>query len=151
MIQDTADIVRERMKAAQDRQKSYAVKRRQPIGLQVDEFVMLKVSPWKGIMRFGMKGKLSPKFDGPFKIIQRIGKQAYRLELLEDLVDIHDVLHVSYLRKCLSIYDETVPLSEVKLDNKLTYVEEPEMIINERMIDLCNKEVELVLIKWKHH
>ena len=68
-------------------------------------------------MRFGKKGKLSPRFVGPFKIIQRIGKQAYRLELPEDLASIHDVFHVSYLRKCLSINDETVPLSEVKLDN----------------------------------
>ena len=112
---------------------------------------MLKVSPWKGIMRFGKKGKLSPRFVGPFKIIQRIGKQAYRLELPEDLAGIHDVFHVSYLRKCLSIYDETVPLSEEKLDNKLRYIEELEKIVNERTIELRNKEVELVLVKWKHH
>ncbi|KAL7592126.1 hypothetical protein Lser_V15G32651 [Lactuca serriola] len=146
MIQDTIDkiqIERGRMKAAQDRQKSYAVKRRRPIELQVDEFVMLKVSPWKGIMRFRKKGKLSPIFIGPFKIIQRIGKQAYHLELLEDFTGIHDVFHVSYLRKCLSIYDETVPLFEVKLDNKLRYVEEYEEIVNERTTELRNKEMEL--------
>ena len=115
------------------------------------DFVMLKVSPWKGLMRFGKKGKLRPRFVSPFKIIQRIGKQAYRLELPEDLAGIHDVFHVSYLRKCLSIYDETVPLSEVKLDNKLRYVEEPEEIVNGRTTKLRNKEVELVLVKWKHH
>ena len=100
---------------------------------------MLKVSPWKGLLRFGEKGKLSPRFVGPFKIIQRIGKQAYRLEFPEDLVGIHDVFHVSYLHKCLSIYDETILLFEVKLDNKLRYVEEPEKIMNERTTNIRNK------------
>ena len=143
MIQDTTkkiQLVQERMKAAQDRQKSYTKNRRRPIEFQVGNFVMLKVSPWKGLMRFGKKGKLSPRFVGPFKIIQRIGKQAYCLELPEDLAGIHDVFHVSYLRKCLSIYDETIPLSEVKLDNKLRYVEEPEEIVNERQLSYVIKK-----------
>ena len=107
---------------------------------------MLKVFPWKGIMRFGKKGKLSPKIVGPFKIIQRIGKQAYHLELSEDLACIHYAFHVSYLHKCSSIYGETVPLSEVKLDNKVRYVEELEEIINEKTVDLRNKELELGFI-----
>jgi hypothetical protein len=154
LIQDTNDkirVVRERMKTAQDRQKSYADKRRRPIEFSVGDYVMLKVSPWKGIMRFGKKGKLSPRFVGPFKILERIGKQAYRLELPEELAGIHDVFHVSYLRKCLSIYDETVPLTEVKLDEKLRYVEEPEEILNERTVELRGKKIPLVLVKWKHH
>jgi hypothetical protein len=154
LIQDTNDkirVVRERMKTAQDRQKSYADKRRRPIEFSVGDFVMLKVSPWKGIMRFGKKGKLSPRFVGPFKILERVGKQAYRLELPEELTGIHDVFHVSYLRKCLSIYDETVPLTEVKLDEKLRYVEEPEEILNERTVELRGKKIPLVLVKWKHH
>ena len=90
-------------------------------------------------MRFGKKGKLIPRFVGPFKIMRRIGKQSYHLELPKDLAGIHDVFHVSYLHKCLSIYDEAVLLSDVKLDNKLRYVEEPEEIVNERMTNLHNK------------
>ena len=102
-------------------------------------------------MRFGKKGKLSPRFVRPFKILEGVGKQAYRLELPEELAGIHDVFHVSYLRKCLSIYDETVPLTEVKLDEKLRYVEEPEGILNEKTVELRGKKIPLVLIKWKHH
>jgi hypothetical protein len=113
--------------------------------------VMLKVSPWKGILRFGKQGKLSPRFVGPFKIIERIGKQAYRLELPEELSGIHNVFHVGYLRKCLGKYDETVPLAEVKIDERLRYIEEPEEILNERTTNLRNKTVDLVLVKWKHH
>ncbi|KAJ9544954.1 hypothetical protein OSB04_024661 [Centaurea solstitialis] len=93
--------------------------------------VMLKVSPWKGILRFGKQGKLSRRFVGPFKIIERIGKQAYRLELPEELSGIHDVFHVGYLRKCLGKYDETVPLTEVKIGERLRYIEKPEEILNE--------------------
>ncbi|KAJ9539087.1 hypothetical protein OSB04_031820, partial [Centaurea solstitialis] len=131
---DKIRVIRERMKVAQDRQKSYADKRRRPI-----EFFV------------GDMGKLSPRFVGPFKILERVGKQAYRLELPEELAGIHDVFHVGYLRKCLGKHDETVPLAEVKLDNRLTYVEEPEAILNERTANLRNKNVELVLVKWKHH
>lgn len=148
---DKIQIIRERMKAAQDRQKSYADKRRRPIEFTVGDMVMLKVSPWKGIIRFGKQGKLSPRFVGPFKITERIGKQAYRLELPEELSGIHDVFHVGYLRKCLGKYDETVPLTEVKIDERLRYIEEPEEILNERTTNLRNKTVDLVLVKWKHH
>ncbi|XP_024963865.1 uncharacterized protein LOC112504145 [Cynara cardunculus var. scolymus] len=138
LIQDTHEkiqIVRERMKATQDRQKSYADKRQRPIEFSVGDMVMLKVSPWKG----------------PFKIIERVGKQAYRLELPEELNGIHNVFHVGYLRKCLGKHEEMVPLTEVKLDEKLRYVEEPETILNERSVNLRNKVVDLVLVKWKHH
>ncbi|KAJ9537587.1 hypothetical protein OSB04_030320 [Centaurea solstitialis] len=148
---DKIQVIRERMKAAQDRQKSYADKRRRPIEFTVGDMVMLKVSPWKGILRFGKQGKLSPRFVGPFKIMERIGKQAYRLELPEELSGIHDVFHVGYLRKCLGKYDETVPLAEVKIDERLRYIEEPEEILNERKVNLRNKTINLVLVKWKHH
>ncbi|XP_024962030.1 uncharacterized protein LOC112502372 [Cynara cardunculus var. scolymus] len=139
------------MKIAQDRQKSYANKRRRPIQFEVGDMVMLKVSPWKGILRFGKKAKLSLCFVGPFKILECIGKQAYRLELPEELSGIHDVFHVSYLRKCSCKHEKTVPLVEVKLDKRLRYIEEPEAILNERTINLRKKIVDLVLVKWKHH
>ncbi|XP_024990615.1 uncharacterized protein LOC112524904 [Cynara cardunculus var. scolymus] len=139
------------MKAAQDRQKSYADKRRRPIEFNVGDMVMLKVSPWKGVLRFCKQGKLSPRFVGPFKILERVGKQAYRLELPEELAGIHDVFHVGYLRKCLGKHAEAVPLAEVKVDKRLTYTKELEVILNERTVNLRNKIVDWVLVKWKHH
>ncbi|KAJ9552428.1 hypothetical protein OSB04_016473 [Centaurea solstitialis] len=92
IIQETADKVngiRERLKAAQDRQKSYADKKRRPIDFQVGDRVMLKVSPWKGIIRFGKRGKLSPRFLGPFTILEKVGLQTYRLELPPEMDGIH--------------------------------------------------------------
>ncbi|KAJ9543923.1 hypothetical protein OSB04_023630 [Centaurea solstitialis] len=86
---------------ARDRQKSYADKRRKDIEFQVGDRVMLKVSPWKGVIHFGRKGKLSPHYIGPYKIIERIGPVAYRLELPEGLKGVHNTFHVSNLRKCV--------------------------------------------------
>ncbi|XP_024994106.1 uncharacterized protein LOC112527579 [Cynara cardunculus var. scolymus] len=139
------------MKAAQDRQNLYADRRRKPIEFSVGDLVMLKVSPWRGVLRFRKQGKLSPRFIGPFKILERVGKQAYQLELPEELTGIHDVFHVAYLRKCLGKHEEVVPLTEIKVDKKLRYIEEPEAILNQRTVNLRNKVVDLVLVKWKYH
>ena len=107
------DLIRARLKAAQDRQKSYADKRRRPIEFQVGDYVLLKVSPWKGIIRFRKRGKLSPRFIGHFKILARVGKVAYRLELPEELRKLHDTFHVSYLRKSLTDESAIVPLEDI--------------------------------------
>src|SRR4030095_4764169 len=122
-------IIRENIKASQDRQKSYKDKRRKDIEFAVGDSVMLKVSPWKGMFRFGKKGKLAPRFVGPFKIIERIGEQAYRLKLPESMLGIHNVFNVSHLRKCLAEHEETAPLTEIQIDERLRYIEEPEAII----------------------
>ncbi|KAD5507730.1 hypothetical protein E3N88_15433 [Mikania micrantha] len=127
-IQETTDkiaLIQERIKAARDRQKSYADNRRRPLEFQVGDRVMLKVSPWKGIFRFGKRGKLSPRFVGPFKILERIGPVAYRLELPLELSNIHDVFHVSNLKKCLTDESLIVPLEEIHIDEKLQFSEEP--------------------------
>ncbi|KAJ9566156.1 hypothetical protein OSB04_002122 [Centaurea solstitialis] len=105
IVQETTDkikMVQEKLKAARDRQKSYADNRRKPLEFQVGDRVLLKVSPWKGLLRFGKKGKLSPRFVGPFEILERIGPVAYRLDLPPELSTIHDTFHVSNLKKCLS-------------------------------------------------
>ena len=102
LVHQTAEklkIIRERMLAAQDRQKSYADNNRRPMTFEVGDLVLLKVSPWKGLIRFGKRGKLSPRFIGPFKVLQRVGNQAYKLELPEELNGIHNTFHVCYLRK----------------------------------------------------
>ncbi|KAL5578475.1 hypothetical protein UlMin_020174 [Ulmus minor] len=90
------------MKTAQSRQKSYADRRRRPLEFQVGDLVFLKVAPMKGVMRFGKKGKLSPRYIGPFEILERIGKVAYKLALPSELYTVHNVFHVSMLRKYIS-------------------------------------------------
>ena len=102
MVQVTCDkikVIRDRLKIAQDRQKSYANNRCRDLDFEVGDMVFLRISPWKGILRFGKRGKLSPRYIGPYRIVERIGEVAYRLELPSDLDRIHDVFHVSMLYK----------------------------------------------------
>ncbi|KAD4586100.1 hypothetical protein E3N88_23701 [Mikania micrantha] len=113
-LTEKLQLVKARMKAAQDRQKSYADKRRRPIEFEVGDQVLLKVSPWKGIIRFRKRGKLSPRFIGPFRIMARVSKVAYRLDLPDELGGIHPTFHVSHLRKCLA--DDVAYVPQVKYD-----------------------------------
>ncbi|GJX97363.1 hypothetical protein Tco_0353161 [Tanacetum coccineum] len=101
LVQETTDkvvLIKEKLKAARDRQKSCADNRRKPLEFEVGDRVMLKVSPWKGVIRFGKKGKLAPRYVGPFEILERIGPVAYRLRLPEELSGVHDTFHVSNLK-----------------------------------------------------
>ncbi|KAJ9564382.1 hypothetical protein OSB04_000348 [Centaurea solstitialis] len=151
LTSDKIGQIRERLKTAQDRQKSYADKRRKPIEFRTGDSVMLKVSPWKGIIRFGKRGKLSPRYIGPFVITDRVGEVAYRLELPSELSGIHNTFHVSNLRKCLVDSDQAIPLPEVQIDEKLSFVEEPESIIDYKVKKLRNKEIGLVKVQWLYH
>ncbi|KAJ9544927.1 hypothetical protein OSB04_024634 [Centaurea solstitialis] len=117
IVQETTNkikTIQEKLKAARDRQKSYAENRRKSLEFQVGEKVLLKVSPWKGLLRFGMKGKLSPQFIGPFEILERIGPVAYTLDLPPELSTSHDTFHVSNLKKCVT--EETM-LRRSKIPN----------------------------------
>ncbi|GKA74660.1 hypothetical protein Tco_0780962 [Tanacetum coccineum] len=129
--------IRDRMQAARDRQKSYADKRRRPLEFEVGDKVMLKVAPWKGVMRFGKRGKLNPRYIGPFRIIERIGPVAYRLELPQELSRVHNVFHICNLKKCLSDDTLVIPLEEIQLDDKLNFVEEPVEIMDREMQVWC--------------
>nr|GEY61439.1 putative reverse transcriptase domain-containing protein [Tanacetum cinerariifolium] len=93
--------------------KSYADKRRKPLDFSVGDYVLLKVSPWKGVVRFGKKGKLAPRFVRPFEIVEKVGHVAYRLRFPEDLNGVHDMFHVSNLKKCLDDPILQVPLDEI--------------------------------------
>jgi hypothetical protein len=113
------------LKVAQSQQKSYADKRRRDLSFEVGDFVYLKVSPVRGTRRFKVKGKLAPRYVGPFKIVDHRGEVAYQLELPPQLSDVHDVFHVSQLKKCLRVPEEQLPMEELDLGGDLTYSERP--------------------------
>nr|GFA08304.1 putative reverse transcriptase domain, ribonuclease H-like domain, aspartic peptidase domain protein [Tanacetum cinerariifolium] len=138
--------IKNRLLTARSRQKSYANVRRNPIEFEVGDKVMLKVSPWNGVIRFRKHGKLSPRYIGPFKIIERIGPVAYKLELPEKLRGIHNTFHVSNLKKCLADDNLVIPLEEVQLDDKLHFMEEPVEIMDREVKQL--KQVEFPLLKF---
>jgi hypothetical protein len=123
-------MVQESLKIAQSRQNSYADKRRRDLSFKIDDFVYLKVSPMRGIHRFKVKGKLAPRYVGPFKIIDRKREVAYQLKLPPQLSDVHDVFHVSQLKKCLRVLEEQLPMEELDLEGDLTYNERPIKILD---------------------
>ncbi|GJT95292.1 putative reverse transcriptase domain-containing protein [Tanacetum coccineum] len=130
------------------RQKSYADLKRRLTEFEVGDKVMLKVSPWKGVIRFGKRGKLSPRFVGPFKVIERIGPVAYKLELPDKLRGIHNTFHVSNLKRCFVNDDVVIPLDEVQLDNKLHFVEEPVEIMDREVKRLKQSRIPIVKVRW---
>nr|GFA91067.1 putative reverse transcriptase domain-containing protein [Tanacetum cinerariifolium] len=133
LIQETTEKIvqiNERIQATRDRQKSYADLKRKPIEFQVGDKVMLKVSPWKGVVRFGKRGKLNPRYVRPFKVLERVGDVAYKLDLPEELSRVHNTFHVSNLKKCHANEPLAVPLDGLHFDDKLHFVEEPVKIVD---------------------
>ncbi|GKC77952.1 hypothetical protein Tco_1128726 [Tanacetum coccineum] len=127
--------------------KSYADKRRKPLEFSVGDYVLLKVSPWKGVVRFGKKGKLAPRFVGPFDIMEKIGPIAYRLDLPEELNGVHDTFHMSNLKKCLVDPTLQVPLDEIRFDAKLNFVEEPVEILEREFKKLKRSRITIVMVR----
>ncbi|GKA48817.1 putative reverse transcriptase domain, ribonuclease H-like domain, aspartic peptidase domain protein [Tanacetum coccineum] len=122
--------IRQCLQAATDRQRSYANIRRKPLEFQVGDCVMLKVSPRKGVIRFGKREKLNPRYIEPFMILDRVGPVAYTLELPEELSNVHSTFYVSNLKKCLSDESLVIPMKELRLNDKLNFMEEPIEIID---------------------
>ncbi|GKC59236.1 hypothetical protein Tco_1086834 [Tanacetum coccineum] len=140
--------IKDRLKAAHDRQKSYADKRRKPLEFSVGDHVLLKVSPWKGVVRFGKKGKLAPRFVGPFEITERIGPLTYRLRLPQELSSVYDTFHVSILMKCFADLTLHVPLEEIQVDARLNFVEEPVEILERELKKLKRSRIPIVKVRW---
>jgi hypothetical protein len=128
--EEKVKTIQNNLKAAQSRQKSYADIRRRPLQFQVGDFVYLRVSPTRGIQRFGVKGKLAPRYIGPFKILEICGPVAYHLELPPQLAAIHDILHVSQLRKCVKVPTEIIDPQTIKIQSDLTYTEHPIRVLH---------------------
>ena len=142
--------VRDRLRVAQSRQKRYADWHRSDFEFQEGDFVFLKVSPWNGVIRFRKRGKLGPRFIGQFRIFSRIGRVAYRLDLPDELFQIHNTFHVSQLRNCVTDEAVFISLDDIQVDRSLNYVEKPIPILDRKTKALQNKEVKLVKVKWQH-
>nr|ASR75330.1 retrotransposon protein [Oryza rufipogon] len=144
-------LIRDRLKVAQSRQKSYADTRRRNLEFKEGDYVYLKVSPMRGTKRFKVKGKLAPRYVGPFQIIARRGKVAYQLQLPENIADVHPVFHVSQLKKCLRVPEEQAPLEEIHISNDLTYPEHPIRILDEAEKRTRSKVWRMYKVQWSNH
>ncbi|GKA38751.1 hypothetical protein Tco_0731302 [Tanacetum coccineum] len=140
--------IKNRILTARSHQKSYADVRRKPMEFSMGDMVMLKVSPWKGVIHFGKRGKLSPRYVGPFKIIDRVGPVAYKLELPRELQGIHNTFHVSNLKKCLADENLIIPLEEIQLDDKLYFIEEPVEIMDREVKQLKQSRIPIIKVRW---
>ncbi|GJW15816.1 putative reverse transcriptase domain-containing protein [Tanacetum coccineum] len=140
--------IKQRIQTARDRQKSYADLKRKPMEFQVGDKVMLKVSPWKGVVHFGKRGKLNPRYVGPFKVLKKVGAVAYKLELPQELSRVHNTFHVSNLKKCYSDDPLVVPLEGLQVDDKLHFVEEPVEIMDREVKQLRRSRVPIVKVRW---
>jgi hypothetical protein len=139
------------LKKAQARQKSYAYKRRQPLYFQVKDYVYLKVTPMKGVTHFGVKGKLAPRYIGLFPILERCGPVAYRLQLPKTLSTVHNVFHVSQLKKCLWVPDRTIDMVDVTLELDLTYSENPIRVLDQKDRVTRRRILKFYKIQWNQH
>jgi hypothetical protein len=125
-------VIQKNLKAAQSRQKSYFDKRRKPLKFDVGDHVYLRVSPTKGVQRFGVKGKLAPHYVGPYEIIEVCGPVAYRVRLPSQLAAIHDIFHISQLKKCVRVPIEIVEQQEITVEPDLSYVKQPIKILDQK-------------------
>ena len=154
LIRDTSEkvsLIRQRLLTAQSRQKSYANVRRRPLEFEVSDHVSLKVIPKRGVVRFGKRGKLSPRFIGPFEILEMIGTIAYRLVLPPSMTGVHEVFYVSMLRKYTPDPAHVVDWGQIEVDTNGTFEEGPVCILDCRDQVLRRKTVRLVMVLWWHY
>ena len=143
--------IRDNLRVAQSRQKSYADTRRRELVFQAGDYVYLKVSPMRSVKRFNMKGKLAPRYVGPFKVLERRGEVAYQLELPESLSGVHDVFHVSQLKKCLRVPEEQIPLEELSIKGDLTYEEYPVRILETAERVTRSRVIRMCKVQWNRY
>jgi hypothetical protein len=151
LVKKTEEKVRriqKSLKVTQSRQKSYADKRRRPLMFKVGDYVYLKVSPMKGVTRFGVKGKLAPRYIGPFQIIEKV---AYRLKLPKQLSAVHNVFHVSQMKKCLRVPDQVVDVDGVELEPDLTYSEYYVRVLDRKDRVTRSRTIKWYKIQWDQH
>jgi hypothetical protein len=150
-VEKQVRMVRENLRVEQLRQKSYADHRRRELSFEVQDFVYLKVSPMRGLHHFKVRGKLALRFIGPFKILEKRGEVAYQLELPSELSDVHDVFHVSQLKKCLRVPEEQLPMEDMDAKEDLSYQEYPVKILETFERVTRNKRIKMCKVQWSHH
>ncbi|GJW80753.1 hypothetical protein Tco_0144728 [Tanacetum coccineum] len=136
------------MQTARDRQKSYTDLKRKPMEFQVRDKVMLKFSPWKGVVRFGKRGKLNPSYVRPFQVLAKVRVVAYKLELPQELSRVHNTFHVSNLKKCYADEPLAVMLDGIHIDDKLQFVKEPVDIMDREVKRLRQSHFPIVKVRW---
>ena len=154
LIRDTCEkvsLIRQRLLTAQSRQKSYADVRRRPLEFEVGDHVFLNVMPKRGVVRFGKHGKLSPRFIGPFEILERVGTVAYRLALPPSMSGVHEVFHVSMFRKYTPDPTHVVDWGQIEVDIDGTFEEGPVCILDSCDQLLRRKTVRLMRVLWRHY
>jgi len=151
MYAEKVDVIRQRLATAQSRQKSYADRRRRALMFEVGDHVFLKISPSRGVMRFGKKGKLSPRYVGPFEILDRIGEVAYRIALPPQFSGLHDVFHVSMLRKYVADPSHVIQLEVPEIRQDLSLEERPVEIVDRMDHRLRRRTIPMVKVRWQHH
>jgi hypothetical protein len=144
-------MVRENMRVAQSRKKSYADHRRRELSFEVGDFVYLKVSPMRGLRHFKVQGKLAPRFIGPFKILEKRGEVAYQLELPPQLSDVHDVFHVSQMKKCLRVPEQQLAMEDLNAKEDLSYQEYRVKILETSERVTQNRRIKMCMVQWSHH
>jgi hypothetical protein len=144
-------MVRENLRVVQSRQKSYADHRRRELSFEVEDFVYLKVSPMRGLRRFKARGKLAPRFIGPFRILEKRGEVAYQLELPPQLSDVHDMFHVSQLKKCLRVPEKQILMEDLDAKENLSYQAHPVRILETSERVTRNKRIKMCKVQWSHH
>jgi hypothetical protein len=154
--EEQVQLIRNRLKAAQSRQKSYADSKRRSITFNVGDFAYLRVTPLKGMQCFHVKGKLAPRYIGPFKILEHRGEMSYKLELPAELSEFHDVFHISQLRKCLQVPNKPETFTEIDhntidLNHDLTYQERPIRILEEDVRLTHRRKIRMYKVQWSNH
>jgi len=150
-VENKVKVIQANLKAAQSRQKSYADKRRKPLQFEVGDHVYLRVSPTKGVQRFGLKGKLAPRYIGPFDILEICGPATYRIRLPFWLAVVHDVFHISQLKKCVKVPEEIIEQHDLEVELDLSYVEYPMKIPDSKERSTRREKVRMYKIHWNHH
>ena len=149
--EEMCKVIRDNLKAAQSRKKSYYDSKHRDLACEIGDHVYLRVSPMKGTRRFDIKGKLAPRYVGPLKIVSKRGDLAYQLELPSNFANVHDVFHVSQLRKCFKTPNRTVNFEDIELQEDLSYREHPVAILEQTERKTRNKSIKFLKVKWSHH
>nr|ABF96299.1 retrotransposon protein, putative, Ty3-gypsy subclass, expressed [Oryza sativa Japonica Group] len=149
--EEKVKVIQERLRVAQSRHKSYADNRRRDLSFEEGDYVYLRVTPLRGVHRFHTKGKLAPRFVGPYKIVSRRGEVAYQLELPQSLAGVHNVFHVSQLKKCLRVPTEEANIEQIEVQEDLTSVEKPIRILETNERRTRNRVIRFCKVQWSNH